>query len=95
MWKTVDTEIPVCSTTATLHIQYSVGLYVVNMYSVIFTSSKYMQGTLYLFCTTNDNVRVPYINEVLTKISFIIFQILTHHIMHIKAHMYVEISDVC
>jgi len=95
MWKTVDTEIPVCSTTAHLHIQYSVDLYVVNMYSVTFTSSKYTQGTLYLFCITNDTVRVPYLNEVLTKVSFIIFQILTYHIIHTKAHTYVEITDIC
>jgi len=95
MWKTVDTEIPVCSTTATLHIQYSVGLYVVNMYSVIATSSKYMRGKLYVFCITNDTVRVPYLNEVLTKVSFIIFQFLIYHIIHIKAHTYVEISHIC
>jgi len=95
MWKTVYTEIPVRSITITLHTQYYVGLYVVNVYSVIFTSSKYRQGTLYLFCITNDTVRVPYPNEILTKVSFIFFQILTYHIIHIKAHTYIEISDIC
>ena len=65
------------------------------MYSVTFTSSKYMQVTLYLFCITNDTVRVPYLNEVMTEVSFIIFQILIHHIIHIKANTHVEISDIC
>jgi hypothetical protein len=78
-----------------IHIQYSVRLYVVNMYSVIVTSSKYMRDKLYVFCITNDTVRVPHLNEVSTKVSFIIFQFLIYHILHIKAHTYIEISDIC